>query len=173
MSIEHFNDLLKDLGKSVGLPDLKPSNDGLCSLRFDDRVTIDLEANEETGALIFSSVVGTLLPYQTEKFYPELLEANLLWAGTGGATLGVDPATLSVFMCYQEKMEGMEFLRFQELLKGFSDTALFWNNRLAGNEADGKTPPHSEHSPAAGAASAPVSSAEATPVPAPAVGNYA
>lgn len=173
MSIEHFNDLLKDLGKSVGLPDLKPSNDGLCSLRFDDRVTIDLEANEETGALIFSSIVGTLMPYQTEKFYPELLEANLLWAGTGGATLGVDPATLSVFMCYQEKMEGMEFLRFQELLKGFSDTALFWNNRLAGNEADGKTPPGSENSPAA-SASAPAAAAEAAPAaPEPAVGNYA
>ena len=165
MSIEHFNNLLKDLGKSVGLPDLKPSDDGLCSLRFDDRVTIDLEANDETGALIFSSIVGTLMPYQTEKLYPELLEANLLWAGTGGATLGVDPATLSVFMCYQEKMGEMEFLRFQELLKGFSDTALFWNQRLSGNTAEGEKPPGSE--------TAASTSAE-TPVAAPvAAGNYA
>ncbi len=137
--MEHFKNLLRDLGTSVGLPDLKPSNDGLCSLRFDDRVTIDLEFNEETGALIFSSIVSTLLPYQTEKVYPELLEANLLWAGTGGATLGVDPATFSVFMCYQEKMEGMEFLRFQELLKGFSDVALFWNKRLQQGEASSPT----------------------------------
>jgi hypothetical protein len=168
MSIEHFNELLKDLGKSVGLPDLKPSNEGLCSLRFDDRVTIDLEANEETGVLIFSSIVGTLLPYQTEKFYPELLEANLLWAGTGGATLGVDPATLSVFMCYQEKMEGMEFLRFQELLKGFSDTALFWNQRLAGSEAAGSKLPGSEKDSSAEEASVQESST-ATP----AAGSYA
>ncbi|MFI0347706.1 MAG: type III secretion system chaperone [Chthoniobacterales bacterium] len=130
MSIEHFNNLLKDLGKSVGLPDLKPGSQGLCSLRFDDRVTIDLECNEDSGALIFSSIVGTLAPHEAESFYPLLLEANLLWAGTGGATLGVDPATLSVFMCYQEKITGMEFLRFQELLKGFSDTALYWNQRL-------------------------------------------
>ncbi len=134
MSMERFQNLLKDLGSSVGLPDLKPSDDGLCSLRFDDRVTIDLESNDETGAMIFSSIVATLLPYQTEKLYAELLEANLLWAGTGGATLGVDPATLSVFMCYQEKIEGMEFLRFQELLKGFSDVALFWNKRLQQGE---------------------------------------
>ena len=168
MSIEHFNELLKDLGKSVGLPDLKPSNEGLCSLRFDDRVTIDLEANEETGALIFSSIVGTLLPYQTEKFYPELLEANLLWAGTGGATLGVDPATLSVFMCYQEKMEGMEFLRFQELLKGFSDTALFWNQRLAGSEAAGSKPPGSEKD-----SSAEEASVQASSTATPAAGSYA
>ncbi|MBX9742120.1 MAG: type III secretion system chaperone [Chthoniobacterales bacterium] len=169
MSLEHFNDLLRDLGKSVGLPDLKPSSDGLCSLRFDDRVTIDLECSEERGALIFSSIVGTLLPYQASKVYPELLEANLLWVGTGGATLGVDPATLSVFMCYQEKMEGMEFTRFQDLLKGFSDTALFWNKRLLENPEDGSEaiPPGAEQ-----ATSATNSSAEATG-PAPAAGSYA
>jgi hypothetical protein len=138
--MEQFQNLLKELGASVGLPDLKPSDDGLCSLRFDDRVTIDLECNDETGAIIFSSIVATLLPYQTEKLYPELLEANLLWAGTGGGTLGVDPATLSVFICYQEKIIGMEFLRFQELLKGFSDVALFWNKRLQEGENSASSP---------------------------------
>lgn len=130
MSNESFNNLLQELGKNVGLPDLKANEEGLCSLRFDDRVTIDLEANKETGALIYSSIVATLVPHQTEQFYPELLEANLLWVGTGGATLGVDPATLSVFICYQEKLEGLEFIRFQDLLKGFSDVAIFWNKRI-------------------------------------------
>ena len=170
MSLEHFNDLLKDLGKSVGLPDLKPSVEGLCSLRFDDRVTIDLECSEERGALIFSSIVGTLLPYQSDKIYPELLEENLLWVGTGGATLGVDPATLSVFMCYQEKIDGMEFLRFQDLLKGFSDTALFWNKRLLENpEEPTDTAPGAPDSLAAAGPTTP--SLEASP--APASGNYA
>ncbi len=80
--------------------------------------------------MIFSSVIGTVPPNQEEKVYIELLEANLLWTGTGGATLGVDPKTASIFMCYQEKVEGMQFLRFQELLKGFSDMALSWNKSL-------------------------------------------
>jgi hypothetical protein len=141
MSLEHINELLQELGKNIGLPDLKANDEGLCSLRFDDRVTIDLEANKETGALIYSSLVATLVPHQTEKFYPEILEANLLWVGTGGATLGVDPATLNVFMCYQEKLEGMEYLRFQDLLKGFSDVALFWNKRInEGTNFDEKPP---------------------------------
>lgn len=130
MFIEHFKDLLKELGENIGLPDLKPDNDGLCSLRFDDKVTLDFECQESTGALIISSILGALLPHEAKAFYPILLEANLLWGGTGGATIGVDPATLSVFLCYQEKIQGMEFLRFQELIKGFSDTALFWNQRL-------------------------------------------
>ena len=130
MSMERFQNLLKELGVNVGLADLKPNNDGLCSLRFDDRVTIDLEYHEESTSLIFSSIIGTLLAHQTEKIYPDLLEANLLWAGTGGATLGVDPVTLSAFLCYKERIEEMDFVRFQDLLKGFSDVAIFWNKRL-------------------------------------------
>ncbi len=138
--MEHFTDLLKDLGNNIGLPDLKPSSAGLCSLRFDDKVTIDLECSEETGALTFSSILGTLAAHEADAFYPQLLEANLLWGGTGGATLGVDRATLSVFLCYQEHLEGMDFLRFQQLLKGFSDTALFWYQRLQQEPAAAENP---------------------------------
>ena len=78
MSSEHFAGLLKQLGESIGLPELKPSEQSLCSLRFDNKVTIDMEANEETGALIFSSILGTILPYQVEKFYPEFLQDRCL-----------------------------------------------------------------------------------------------
>lgn len=128
--MDQFNNLLSDLGKNIGLPDLKPSSEGLCSLRFDDKVTIDLEHHEESGVLTFSCVVGTLSEHEAEAFYPQLLEANLLWGGTGGATLAMDRATKKVFLCYQEHLEGMDFPRFQQLLKGFSDTALFWYQRL-------------------------------------------
>jgi hypothetical protein len=141
--MERFQNLLKELGANVGLADLKPNNDGLCSLRFDDRVTIDLEYHEESTSLIFSSIIGTLLTHQTEKIYPDLLEANLLWAGTGGATLGVDPVTLSAFLCYQERIEEMDFVRFQDLLKGFSDVAIFWNKRLQ----EEPSPDSSENTP--------------------------
>lgn len=127
---EQFNHLLKDLGNNIGLPDLQASDEGLCSLRFDDKVTIDLECHEESGVLTFSSIVGTLSEHEADAFYPQLLEANLLWGGTGGATLALEKATLNVFLCYQEHLEGMDFLRFQQLLKGFSDTALFWYQRL-------------------------------------------
>ena len=114
----------------MGLPELQANKEGLCSLRFDDRITIDMEFSGDKGALILSSIVGTLTPHHSKDFYAQLLEANLLWSGTGGGTLGVDPATKSVFLCYQEKMKGLEFLRFQELLKGFSNVALFWNQHL-------------------------------------------
>jgi len=138
MLSQHFNHLLQDLGKSVGLSELQASKEGLCSLRFDDRITVDMECSQDKGVLIFSSIVGALLPEQSKDFHPQLLEANLLWSGTGGATLGVDPVTQSVFLCYQEKMKDLKFLRFQELLKGFSNVALFWNQHLTPG-ADSRT----------------------------------
>lgn len=128
--MDHFDNLLKDLGNNIGLPDLKPSGKGLCSLRFDDKVTIDLECHEQSGVLTFSCIVGTVAEHEAAAFYPQFLEANLLWGGTGGATLGVDRTTMNVFLCYQEHLEEMDFPRFQQLLKGFSDTALFWYQRL-------------------------------------------
>ncbi|MFI0348300.1 MAG: type III secretion system chaperone [Chthoniobacterales bacterium] len=133
MLLEYFNSLLKKLGTNIGLTGLSANSYGFCSLRFDDRLTIDLECNEEQEKLIISSLIGTMITEQKEKFFSELLEANLLWGGTGGATIGVDPATLAVFICYQERLAGMEFSRFQELIKEFSDTALFWNQRLVKN----------------------------------------
>ena len=131
MSLEHFRRLIKMFGEHIGIPYLESHPQGLCSLRFDDRVTIDLEYNEEQGAILLSSLVGVLKPEESKLFYDELLEANLLWGGTSGATIGLDPASLTVFLCYQEQLKGISLDQFQQLVKRFSDTALFWNQRLA------------------------------------------
>jgi hypothetical protein len=131
MSLEHFQRLIKIFGEHIGVPFLEPHPQGLCSLRFDDRVTIDLEYNEEQDAILLSSLVGVLKLQERKLFYGELLEANLLWGGTGGATIGVDPASLTVFLCYQEQLKRISLAQFQQLMKRFSDTALFWNQRIA------------------------------------------
>lgn len=131
MSLDYFNQLIKMFGESVGVPDLETHSQGLCSLRFDERVTIDIEYNEEQNALLFSSLVGVLKISESKLFYDELLEANILWGGTGGATIGVDPASLAVFLCYQEQLKGVSLEQFQQSVKTFSDTALFWNQRVA------------------------------------------
>ena len=131
MSLEHFQQLIKMFGEKIGVPCLESHPQRLCSLRFDDRVTIDLEYQEEKDVILISSLVGVLKPEQSRLFYDELLEANLLWGGTGSATIGVDPATLTVFLCYQEQLRVVSLEYFQQLLKKFSETSLFWNQRLA------------------------------------------
>ncbi len=130
MSLEHFQELIKIFGERIGIPHLELHPQGIYSLRFDDRVTIDLEYNERQNMLLLSSLVGVLKENERGVFYRELLEANLMWAGTNGATIGVDPASLAVFICYQEQLKGISLKQFQQTIKQFSDTALFWNQRL-------------------------------------------
>ena len=131
MPLEQFHQLLNMFGETVGISYLESHPQGLCSLRFDDRVTIDLEYNEKQNAILLSSLVGVLKQEERKLFYDELLEANVLWGGTGGATIGVDPASLAVFLCYQEQFNGVSLAQFQQLIKQFSDKALFWNQRIA------------------------------------------
>ncbi len=130
MSLDHFQQLLKMFGENIGVPQLHAQRQGLCSLRFDDRVIIDLEYNEKQNAFLLSSLVGVLKAEESRQFYDELLEANLLWGGTNGSTIGVDPASLAVFLCYQEQLQGVSLEQFQSSIKRFSDMALFWNQRL-------------------------------------------
>lgn len=131
MSLEHFQQLIKKFGEQIGVPNLETHPQGICSLRFDDRVTIDLEYSEEQDALLLSSLVGVLKQQESKEFYGELLEANLLWGGTSGATIGIDPVSLAVFLCYQEQLKGISLEKFQQSIKKFSDAVLFWNQRLA------------------------------------------
>lgn len=132
MSLEHFQELIKMFGEHIGISSLELRPQGFYSFRFDDRVTIDLEYNERQDMLLFSSLIGVLKSEERKPFYSELLEANLLWGGTSGATIGVDPASLAVFLCYQERLKDISLEQFQKAMKQFSETALFWNQRLAG-----------------------------------------
>lgn len=130
MSLDYFQQLIKIFGERIGVLHMEPHPQGLYSLRFDDRVTIDLEYNQKEDTLLLSSLVGVLKQEESKYFYDELLEANLLWGGTSGATIGVDSASLTVFLCYQEQLRGISLEKFQQMMKQFSETALFWNQRL-------------------------------------------
>ena len=69
-----------------------------------------------------------------------LLEANVLWAGTGGATLGVIPDDRSVVLAYQEKAAAIDGQRFENLLSGLADAAEFWKKLIEDGSQDAPEP---------------------------------
>ncbi|HLB34456.1 MAG: hypothetical protein A3F67_05300 [Verrucomicrobia bacterium RIFCSPHIGHO2_12_FULL_41_10] len=133
MPLSQFTLLLKECGDAVGIHDLAPDDHGFASLLIDDALTIDLEYNEEDDLMVLSSVLGTIPIDQIVTLYPEFLEANLFWNGTGGGTLGVDPTTHTLFLCYRENLGMMDLQRFQQLLQGFGDASLYWSRRITSN----------------------------------------
>ncbi len=130
MSVENYKQLLSELGQAVGLPDLAPDKDNYCCLGFDDKIITHLQYSDTNQVLMLFAQLGVIDEDKVNDIYPRLLKANLFWQGTGGATIGVDDETREVLISYQAPMQFMDFLKFQELLEGFINTAELWINTL-------------------------------------------
>ena len=77
--------------------------------------------------------------------YETMLAGNLFWAQTKGGTLAVEPSEGVVFLLMKEKLQAMDFPRFNALLEGFVEAAESWQRRLEAlsdeiDEADVATP---------------------------------
>lgn len=130
MAEENYKLLIQELGKAVGLPDLKPDEDNYCCLGFDEKIVTHLQYNAENDVLMLFTQIGTIDENKVTDIYPRLLKANLFWQGTGGATLGVDDETREVMLAYQVPLEVLDFPKLQELLEGFVNTSELWINTL-------------------------------------------
>ncbi len=125
-----FTQLLHELGSSIELDGLVPDEDGFCSLRFDGNLTLDMGVDEDTEALTISSILGEIPEERLAPVSTKLLEANLCWGGTGGSTLGVDPPTRTVVMAWREPIRNLDGQSFQMRLKGFIESAEYWQKQL-------------------------------------------
>lgn len=114
----------------LGMQKIQVNEEGVCALTFDDKIILNLEYNGELDLLTLYCRLGVIAPDRVGAVYPLLLEANVLWAGTGGATLGVIPADLSVVLAYQERAGAIDGQRFETLLSGLVDVAEFWTKLI-------------------------------------------
>ena len=130
MSASQVQQLLDHIAELVGLPVLELDDEGFCSLLFDDRVAVNISYAADTELLTLYCNLGEIAADQAERVYPLLLEANVLWAGTGGATLGVTPADRCVVLAFQDRIKDIDPERFQALLEGIVDMSEFWLGRI-------------------------------------------
>lgn len=127
---ENLQGLLSAVGAKLGIPGLALDDAGACSLVFDGRTTINLQADSLAGNLILFAELGALRAADTN-IYASLLEANLFWKGTGGGTLAVEPQSRAVLLQYQDSLVGMDQVRFEQILERFISAAEQWTSRLA------------------------------------------
>lgn len=70
--------------------------------------------------------------------FSTLLEANMMWRGTGGATLGLDADSGNLFLSYQHRLDGLTGSDLAAMLKQFNQIALYWR-KFIGEEHDEMT----------------------------------
>ena len=79
--------LLNELGQHMGIGELNLDNDGYCALQFDEDIVINFQYWQDEQQLVIYADLG--VPASGEQLYSALLEANLFWRLTLGATLSL------------------------------------------------------------------------------------
>ena len=130
---QRFAEIVQNLGKTVGIDDLAPDDNGYLCLTFDER-PVNIE--ERDGIIFLYAAIGPLPADGLEGLYRQLLSANCFYRETQGATLGVDDK-LGVLLFYQTPSAALEGNQFETVLQNFINTADAWRGRL--EEARSKT----------------------------------
>jgi hypothetical protein len=113
---QQVNALLERFGARVGLEKCALNEQGSALLAFDD-VFVSLLLNESGGALLLLASVGG--PAASAEIYGLLLDANLLWSGTRGATLARDPAGHTIILQRSLQVAGLEPEHLEVALESF------------------------------------------------------
>lgn len=94
-----------------------------------------LTASEAGDAVLLSADLDPLPAGDSRAFLREMLEANHLFAGTGGASLSVDPDTLQPSIQQFVRIDLLDFEAFMARLACFVSRAAEWNRKVAGMSA--------------------------------------
>ena len=132
---DHFQELLTAYSKEANLSGLQPTEEGYCALFSDDDLALQLQLDRNSGILAFFIEVGKVEEPYRAKVYPYLLAANVLWIGTGGATLGVNHNGV-VMLCYSEPILPMDAERMMKIMDNLLNTAEDWEENLVAIQQD-------------------------------------
>ena len=124
--------LLNDLGLTMGLPDLKFNEQGCARLVFDSKTSVNLESDADTGQLQIYTDLCPLPPEGREALYLSLLEGNLFGLQTEGATLAVDSANQEVVLCQTLMAEELGADGFLAIIERFVNCAEQWRAQIEG-----------------------------------------
>ena len=129
MSSTVMNNLLREFGASIGIPDLQIDEEYRCNMMFDEvPVSFELGAGDES--MYIYSLLGHVPDDGLERFYAELLHANYVFADSGGSTLSVDSQSGNIVLLREERLELLRLSRLESVVEQFVNVAEGWMSRL-------------------------------------------
>ena len=129
--MESFQDWLDKLAAEIKLEEeLKLDEHSQCFLLFDDAMLVQICLLEEDGMFSFAAKLGNIDEAKINLLYPRLLEANLLWRETHGATLAVQQYSEMVMLVQHMPMRNCNYTLFEKSLEIFVNTVEFWLKHL-------------------------------------------
>lgn len=129
--MQTMKDLLKAFGATVGIVNLAPDESGYACLSVDDTFLIHLVYDEASANLRMFSELCDVPSASERSVMRALLDANVMWRGSNGATFGLDSEKKVVTFAYQEAIAQFSPARFEQVLEAFIVTGERWKMQLA------------------------------------------
>jgi hypothetical protein len=129
MLLQSCKGLMRALGADVGIPDLALDEAHCCTLAFDS-VVVNFEFDESSEQLFLYASLGPM-PAAGSRVYAQLLEGNLLWKDTGGATLSLDRKGGRVMLHQGLPAERLSEVDFKAAVEQFVNVAEAWTQRVS------------------------------------------
>lgn len=126
-----FQDWLSQLAKELKLKEVLALDEkNRCYLMFDDTMLVEIEFKTKDNVFYLKSNLGNVSENKVKHIYPKLLEANLAWRETNGATLGLQQYSEKVLLVQSIPMETCDYALFNKSLEVFVNTFEFWIKNL-------------------------------------------
>ena len=130
-----FLSLLADFAEAASLPPPSTDEQGFIVLQADS-MAVFLRSSADTLEMEFFGEIGRLAETPPQELLEELLQANLAWQGTHGATLGLDCKTRMLMICARRPLQGMTLQSFQQTLEDFLQTMTHWVQKININQKE-------------------------------------
>lgn len=97
--------------------------DNVCSLCFDDNISVDIVYNKKNNQCFLASPICLIPNNDREKFYEQLLISNNTYNENGGVILGIEEEQNRVVLSYTFIADTFSYLKFKNVLRNFVDIA--------------------------------------------------
>ncbi|MEJ0035258.1 MAG: type III secretion system chaperone [Gammaproteobacteria bacterium] len=132
------HNLIEEIGRRLGTA-LTLDNAGLARIMVDDTLPVDFELDEANERLLVYGVIGLPPPGRTrERFFEELLAANLFGAQTGTCSPAYDRERNEMLLWFSLG-ENTHIEEAAAALENLVEQALHWRKRL--NDTSTDAPP--------------------------------
>ena len=137
-----YKNLLSEFANEIGLQPLEQFLETEEVVIDDITVSLYFEGDEDLGDVVFFSLLGKPSGERQPAVTRVLLEANYLWAGTGGATLGMSPEDGTVIMAARLPLDTLNGAALASILDAFVDSASYWRRYVSGELNPGEPVPN-------------------------------
>lgn len=125
MPLEQIQPLITAFGARIELPELALDEDGYAGLTFDE-VEVHLQFDPVNDDLLLFTPLGQLNDDARPTGAELLLQANLFWSGTGGATLAMQPGDHAVMLHDRQAAAALDDTGLERWIETFVSVAEQW-----------------------------------------------